>query len=102
MNGNEKLAIKVKIAGREFPLNVAQKDEGDVRAAAQLITETFEKYRDKFPHDDFANILAKASLTVLVNQNKRTKKQDSSELMDALYEMEEELEGFVNKELTQE
>lgn len=99
MNGNEILAIRIKIAGREFPLNVAQKDEREVRAAAQLITETFEKYRDKFPNEDYANILAKASLTVLVNQNKKAHAQDSSELMDSLYQLEEELEGFVGKEL---
>ena len=99
MNGKEVLAIKVKIAGRDFPLNVVQKDEGEVRAAAQLITETFEKYRHKFPQDDYANILAKASLSVLVSQQKRAQSQDSSNLMDTLYQMEEDLENFVNKEI---
>ncbi len=99
MNGNEILAIKVKIAGREFPLNVAQKDEGEVRAASQLITETFEMYRDKFPQDDYANILAKASLSVLVNQKKRTQSQNSSDLMDALYQVEENLGEFINEKL---
>ena len=99
MNGNEILAVKVKIAGREFPLNVAQKDEGEVRAAAQLITETFEKYRDKFPNEDYANVLAKASLTVLVGQNKKAQAQDTSDLMDNLYQLEEGLEGFIEEEL---
>lgn len=99
MNGNEILAIRIKIAGREFPLRVAQKDEREVRAAAQLITETFKKYHDKFPNEDYANVLAKASLTVLVNQNKKTQKQDTSDLMDELYQMEEELEGFIEQEL---
>ena len=99
MNGNEILAVKVKIAGREFPLNVAQKDEGEVRAAAQLITETFEKYRDKFPNEDYANVLAKASLTVLVGQNKKTQAHDTSDLMDSLYQLEEGLEGFIEEEL---
>ena len=99
MDGNKALAIKVKIAGRDFKLNVAQKDEGEVRAAAQLITETFEKYRHKFPQDDYANILAKASLTVLVSQQKRAQQLDSSDLMDALYQIEEDLEKFENEEL---
>lgn len=99
MDGKEVLAIKVKIAGRDFPLNVAQRDEGEVRAAAQLITETFEKYRQKFPQDDYANVLAKASLSVLVSQQKRTQSQDSSDLMDALYQIEEELEEFINEEI---
>lgn len=100
MNGNEVLSIKVKIAGREFPLNVAQKDEGEVRAAAQLITETFEKYRNKFPNEDYANVLAKASLTVLVGQNKKAQAQDSSDLMDNLYQLEDGLETFIEEELT--
>lgn len=100
MEGNKALAIKVKIAGRDFELNVAQKDEGEVRAAAQLITETFEKYRNKFPQDDYANVLAKASLTVLVNQQKRAQQLDSSDLMDALYQIEEDLEKFENEKLS--
>lgn len=99
MNGNEILAIKVKIAGREFPLRVAQKDEGEVRAAAQLITETFEKYRDKFPNEDYANVLAKASLTVLVGQNKKAQAQDTSDLMDKLYQLEQGMEDFIEEEL---
>ncbi len=98
MNGNVVLAIKVKIAGREFPLNVAQKDEREVRAAAQLITETFKRYRDKFPNEDYANVLAKAALTVLVNNNKKAQDLDSSELMDELYQLEESMEDFIKKE----
>ena len=99
MSSNEILAIKVKIAGREFPLNVAQKDEGEVRAAAQLITETFEKYRDKFPNEDYANVLAKASLTVLVGQSKKAQTQDTSDMMDHLYQLEEGLEEFIDEQL---
>lgn len=99
MNGNEKLNIKVKIAGREFPLRVFSKDEGEVRAAAQLITEAFNKYREIFPGEDYANTLAKASLTVLVGQNKKAKSQDTSELMDDLYQLEENLEEFISEEV---
>lgn len=99
MDSTDVLAIKVKIAGRDFPLNVAHKDEGEVRAAARLITETFEKYRDRFPQDDYANILAKASLSVLVSQQKRAQSQDSSDMMDALYQIEEDLEEFIGEEI---
>lgn len=97
MNGDEQLNIKVKIAGREFPLVILQKNEGEIRAAARLITETFEKYRAIFPKEEYANVLAKASLSVLVNQEKKAKMHDTSELMDALYQMEEDMEGFIDE-----
>ncbi len=99
MNGNEILEIKVNIAGRKFPLNVPQQEEGRVRDAAKLITETFEKYREKFPNEDYANVLAKSSLTVLVTQSYADHSQNTSELMDVLFRLEEELEGFVQQEL---
>jgi cell division protein ZapA len=100
MNGEDKLNIKVKIAGREFPLTIPSKEEGGIRSAAQLITETFEKYKIKFSNEDYASILAKASLTVLVNQEKKSKMQDSSDMMDALYQMEEDMEDFISENIS--
>ncbi len=97
MNGKDKLKINVKIAGREFTLYVVPDAESEIRTAAKLITETFEKYRDKFPNEDYANILAKASLHVLVGQNKKVRTLDNSELMDGLFKLEEDLENFINE-----
>lgn len=99
MNGEEQLNINVKIAGREFPLTILQKNEEIIRAKARLITETFEKYRAIFPKDEYANVLAKASLSVLVNQEKKTKIHDTSDLMTALYQMEEDMDDFIDENI---
>ncbi len=99
MNSNEKLKIKIKIAGREFTSIVTSDVESEVRSAAKLITETFEKYRDKFPNEDYANLLAKSALHVLVSQNKKVKLQDDSEFMEGLYDLEENLDNFIKETL---
>jgi len=99
MSGTNKFEININIAGREFKVYVAPEAEGNVRATAKLITETFEKYREKFPKEDFANILAKTSLHLLVEQRQKAQLEDSSDLMDGLYQLEENLENFIAEEL---
>lgn len=99
MKGDEALNIKVKIAGREFALEAPQKKEVKIRAAAQLISETFEKYKDKFPTNDYANTIAMTALTLLVDNHKQADSEETLELKDALYELEDQLEEFISEEL---
>ena len=99
MSGERAININVKVAEREFKLSISADAESEIRTAAKLITEVFEMYRDKFPKDDYARVLAKSALHVLVEQNKKTISQNGSELMFELYNLEESLDNFVKEEL---
>lgn len=98
MTGEEALDINIKIAGKEFSLKVLQKNEGKIRATAKLITETFEKYKDKFPTNDYANILAMTSLTLLIDNKQQQNSEETLEIKSALYELEDKLENFLEQE----
>lgn len=99
MTGEERLKINIKIGTKSFPLHVLQKDESKIRATAQLITETFEKYSDKFPNNGYDNNLAMAALTLLNANRHQANNEDSLELKDALYELEDTMEEFINENI---
>lgn len=98
MTGEEKLTINIKIAGKEFSLQTLQKNEGKIRATAKLITETFDKYKDKFPTNDYANILAMTSLTLLIDDKLQQNSEENLEIKGELYELEEQMENFLESE----
>lgn len=100
MTSEEKrLRINIKIGSKTFPLTVLQKDESKIRATAQLITETFDKYKDNFPNNGYDNNLAMAALTLLVAERQQKDSEESLEIKDELYELEDLLEEFIENKI---
>ena len=54
----EELSIKIKIAGREYPMKVDSEDEERIRLAGKKINEKIKLYRDQFGIDDKQDLLA--------------------------------------------
>jgi cell division protein ZapA len=52
------LAIKIKIAEREYPMRVDEQDEERLRIAGRLINERLKFFKDQFRIEDKQDLLA--------------------------------------------
>ncbi len=52
------LSIKIKLAGREYPMKVKSEDEERIRRAGKELEEKIKTYRDQFGIDDKQDLLA--------------------------------------------
>jgi len=59
---DDKLAIKLKIIDRYYPLRIDWKDEEKLREAAKRINEVVDKYRQRYNDKDNQDFLAMATL----------------------------------------
>jgi len=59
---DEKLAIKLKIIDRYYPLRIDWQDEEKLREASRRINEVVDKYRQRYNDKDNQDFLAMATL----------------------------------------
>lgn len=59
-----KIAIKVKLASREYPLSIDAAEEAAVRQIVKTLDEQFSTYTREFPFRDTQDILAMAAISV--------------------------------------
>lgn len=83
------LAIKIRIADREYPMKVKPDEEERVRSAARNLNEKLKSYRDQFGIDDKQDLLAMVAFDYVVD-SMRTEEaienidQSASEKIDYL------------------
>ena len=63
----EQLSVKIKIAGREYPMKVKPEDEERVRNAGREINERIRKYKEQFGIEDKQDLLAMVAFDSLVD-----------------------------------
>lgn len=56
------LSIKVKIAGRQYPLTISRDEEEQVRLAAKMVDDQFNYFRENYAVKDRADLLAMVAL----------------------------------------
>ena len=89
------LAIKIRIADREYPMKVEPADEERVRRAGKLLNEKLKHYKDQFGIVDGQDLLAMAafdSLTELLLQEEQVTDRDNS-----LFQKIHQLNGMLSK-----
>ena len=64
----EELSIKIKIADREYPMNVKRADEERVRTAGKLINEKLKSFKEQFGIDDKQDLLAMVAFDCIVDK----------------------------------
>ena len=92
----EKLAIKLKIIDRYYPLRIDWQDEEKLREASRRINEVVDKYRQRYTDKDNQDFLAMATLQ-FVTRLIEFESNNSTEI--ANQEMQEicnELDQFIN------
>ena len=89
-------SIRVELAGRAYPLTIAQAEEEHVRAAVDEINEGIERLKAGYPLTDRQDLLAMAALEVSVrakNTNAPKQEAEDASTLAAIEKMLSELDN---------
>jgi cell division protein ZapA len=56
------VALKIKIANREYPLSVEQEEADNIQRAAALVNENIQKLKGAYVVNDYVDLLAMTAL----------------------------------------
>lgn len=93
----EELAIRIKIADREYPMRVKAQDEEKVRTASRLINEKLKSYKEQFGIDDKQDLLAMVAFDSIVE--KMTSEENHQEIDQTVFEKVNQLNHLVSQSI---
>lgn len=92
---DNKLAIKLKIAERVYPLRIDRDEEQKFREAAKLINEKLAIYRKHFTTSDGQDLLAMVSLHLATRQVESGENLSTEAILRDLKELTNDIESFI-------
>ncbi len=95
---DEKLAIKVQIAERFYPLKIDRSEEERIRKAAKLINDRLLQYKQRYTDKDPQDFLAMAALQFVIQLLDCESKQNFLSLEQDLKALSEELDVILKEE----
>jgi len=95
---SEKLAIKVQIAERFYPLKIDSSEEERIRKAARMINEKLLQYKQRYNDKDSQDFLAMAALQFVIKLLDCEDQKDFVSLEGDLQAINKELDALLNKE----
>ena len=66
---NQILSIRLKIADRDYPMQVTATEEAKVRAVGREINQAIKSYRDEFQIDNHQDLLAMFAIDCMMKKN---------------------------------
>ena len=88
-----KLSIKVVVAGRTYPLSVAQDEKEKVINAAADINKAINLLKDNYAVKDMQDLLAMTALQLASKENNQSSTKDENNI---LLKIEEDLQSLSN------
>ena len=73
----DKIALKIIIAGRTYPLTIKKEEESAIRSAADRINSNIQKLQGSYAVKDMQDLLAMTALQIAI-QNNATEEQTPS------------------------
>ncbi len=95
---DDKLSIRVNLVDRYYPLKIDKKDEEKIRKAGKIINEKVLQYKQRYSDKDVQDFLAMASLQYVTKLIELENREDTSELVQTIKELNEELEIYLKEE----
>jgi cell division protein ZapA (FtsZ GTPase activity inhibitor) len=95
---DEKLAIKVQIAERFYPLKIERREEEKIRKAAKLINDRLLQYKQRYTDKDAQDFLAMAALQFVIQLLDCESKVNIVSLEQDLKALNEELDLILKEE----
>lgn len=92
---DDKLAIKLKIIDRYYPLRIDWKDEEKLRGAAKKINDIVLKFKQRYADKDNQDLLAMATLQFVTKLMDLENANQSDTLSNQLESICEELDEFI-------
>lgn len=91
------LAIKIRIAERDYPMRVAVADEERLRLAGRQLSERLREFREQYGIQDKQDLLAMVALATMADSLKVSKEKDGTDaaLTERLARLDELLTGAV-------
>jgi len=90
--------INIEIAGRPYPLIVGkEEDEERIRRAGKLISEKIFQLKQLYGDKDVQDLLAYVALQFAIKAVELESKAGSTEQVDKLKRISEQLDTFLNK-----
>ncbi len=93
----DKLSIKLNIAGNYYPMRINRQDEERYRKAAKLINEKLLKYKQLYGDSSEKDFLAMVSLHFATDYLLIRESADQTPVNDKLKELNETLSLHLNK-----
>jgi cell division protein ZapA len=78
----DKIALKIVVAGRTYPLTIKKEEERVILAAAERINTNIQKLQGSYAVKDMQDLLAMTALQIAVQQNAETKPSQNSDLLN--------------------
>jgi len=76
----DKIALKIIVAGRTYPLTIKKEEESAIRGAADRINSNIQKLQGSYAVKDMQDLLAMTALQIAVQSNANSPKESSSDL----------------------
>jgi len=76
----DKIALKIIVAGRTYPLTIKKEEESAIRSAADRINSNIQKLQGSYAVKDMQDLLAMTALQIAVQSNTHLPKESSSDL----------------------
>ena len=87
------LAIKIRIAERDYPMRVAVADEERLRLAGRQLSERLREFREQYGIQDKQDLLAMVALATMADSLKVSSEKDGTDA--ALAERLARLDGLL-------
>ncbi len=94
---DDKLTIKLNIAGRPCPLVIEREEEEEIRKAAQLINSKIAKYREKYANMDPMDLLTVTALQFTVKMLEAEKRNDTEPILDEVQRISAKLDAVLKE-----
>jgi len=92
----DKLSIRIKIDGREYPLKVVREEEEKFRKAAKIINDTLVQYRQKYSSNNTQDFLAMTAFQFALKTIELEEQVDRAPLFDELKKLDEEISDYLS------
>ena len=93
----KKLNIKISLANRLYPMNIANSEEKIIRLSAFKIEKMLKILKEKYSVKDDQDLLAMCALQLCVKLEKSdvNRKEIEAKVIDSIIDINEEISGLV-------
>ncbi|MAQ47886.1 MAG: cell division protein ZapA [Flavobacteriales bacterium] len=93
----EKLNIKISLANRLYPMNIASSEEKTIRLSAFKIEKMLKVLKDKYSVKDDQDLLAMCALQLCVKLEKSDvhRKEIEEKIIDSIFDINEKISDLV-------
>ena len=94
---DNKLSIKVTLAGRTYPLTIDREEEEVIRLAAKNINESIQHFQDNYAVKDKQDLLAMTALDLATQVAKKTPEVDETKYSEGLALVQQKLSNYLKQ-----